>query len=71
MLWVLKRTVSLRRFFWAPKTYVLTDSKKIITILWSDNLIIWTYNAYLHTGKGKRRFASIYSYYRYFIERMW
>ena len=21
MLWVLKRTVSMRRFFWAPKTY--------------------------------------------------
>ena len=21
MLWVLKRTVALRRFFWAPKTY--------------------------------------------------
>ena len=25
MLWVLKRTVSVRRFFWAPKTYVKTD----------------------------------------------
>ena len=25
MLWVLKRTVSMRRFFWAPKTYVKTD----------------------------------------------
>ena len=22
MLWVLKRIVSMRRFFWAPKTYV-------------------------------------------------
>ena len=22
MLWVLKRTVSMRRFFWAPKTYI-------------------------------------------------
>ena len=21
MLWVLKRTVSMRRFFWAPKSY--------------------------------------------------
>ena len=21
MLWVLKKTVSMRRFFWAPKTY--------------------------------------------------
>ena len=25
MLWVLKRTLSLRRFFLAPKTYVQTD----------------------------------------------
>ena len=25
MLWVLKRTVSMRRFFWAPKKYVKTD----------------------------------------------
>ena len=25
MLWVLKRTVSIRRFFSAPKTYVKTD----------------------------------------------
>ena len=25
MLWVLKNTVSMRRFFWATKTYVQTD----------------------------------------------
>ena len=25
MFWVFKRTVSMRRFFWAPKTYVKTD----------------------------------------------
>ena len=25
MLWVLKRTVSMRRFFWAPKTHVEID----------------------------------------------
>ena len=25
MLWVLKRTVSMRRFFCAPQTYVQTD----------------------------------------------
>ena len=25
MLWVLKRTVSMGRFFWVPKTYVKTD----------------------------------------------
>ena len=32
MLWVLKRTVSMRRFFWAPKTYmyVKTDGQENI-----------------------------------------
>ena len=30
MVWVLKRTVSMRRFFWAPKTYVKIDGKEII-----------------------------------------
>ena len=25
MLWVLKRTVSMRQFFWAPKTYAKID----------------------------------------------
>ena len=32
MLWVLKRTVSMRRFFWAPKTYAKYMGKKIFTI---------------------------------------
>ena len=32
MLWVLKRTVSMRRFFWETKTYVKTW-KKNTTIL--------------------------------------
>ena len=27
MLWVLKRNISMRRFFWAPKTHVKTDGK--------------------------------------------
>ena len=30
MLWVLKRTVSIRQFFWAPKTYVQTDGLEYI-----------------------------------------
>ena len=30
MLWVLKRTVSMRRFFWAPKTYDKTDGQENI-----------------------------------------
>ena len=29
MLWVLKRTVSMRQFFWAPKTYAKIMGKKI------------------------------------------
>ena len=33
LLWVLKRTVSMRRFFWAPKTYVKLMGKKIFKIL--------------------------------------
>ena len=28
MLWVLKRAVSLRQFFWAPKTNVKIDAKE-------------------------------------------
>ena len=32
MLWVLKRTVLMRRFFWAPKTHALM-SKEINEIL--------------------------------------
>ena len=34
MLWALKRTLSMRRFFWAPRTYMFKlMSKKIFTIL--------------------------------------
>ena len=33
MLWVLKRTASLRRFFGAPKTHNLTDGLETIAIL--------------------------------------
>ena len=33
MLRVLKRTVSMRRFFWAPETYAKIMGKKMITIL--------------------------------------
>ena len=30
MLWVLKRTLSMRRFFWAPKTYVKINGQENI-----------------------------------------
>ena len=33
MLWVLKKTVSMRRFFWAPKHMFKLMDKKIIAIL--------------------------------------
>ena len=32
MLWVLKRTVSMRHYFWTPKTYAKNMGKKIFTI---------------------------------------
>ena len=32
MLWVLKRTVSMRQLFWAPKTYVKADGLENIYI---------------------------------------
>ena len=45
MLWVLKRTVSMRRFFWAPKTYVQTDGLENIynfTFKKFDYLNLWS-----------------------------
>ena len=33
MLWVLKRTVSMRQFFWAPKTYVKIDGYENIYMM--------------------------------------
>ena len=44
MLWVLKRTVSLRRFFWAPKTYVKTDGQENIYNFTLNILLILTYD---------------------------
>ena len=40
MLWVLKRIVSMRRFFWALLKLM---GKKIFTILRLKMLFIWTY----------------------------
>ena len=40
MLWVLKRTVSMRRFFLAPKTYVSTDRQ--------ENIDNFTYTFFVH-----------------------
>ena len=43
MLWVLKRTVSMRRFFWAPKHMLKLMGKEIFTILRWNVLFILTY----------------------------
>ena len=43
MLLVLKRTVWMRRFFWAPKHVLKLIYKKIFTILLSNFLLNWTY----------------------------
>ena len=43
MLWVLKRTVSMRRFFKHPKHMLKMMGKKIITILHAKILLNWTY----------------------------
>ena len=41
MLWVLKRTISMRRFFWAPKHMLKLMGKKIFTFLrWKILLIL-------------------------------
>ena len=44
VFWVLKRTVSLRRFFWVPTTYVLDDNKENIfpirTLIWRPVFIL-------------------------------
>ena len=40
MLWVLKRTVSMRQFFCAPKKYVKTDRE--------ENIHIFTLNIFVY-----------------------
>ena len=48
MLWVLKRTVSMRRFFWAPKTYVKTEGQENIFTFTLKNCVylnLWDIHA--------------------------
>ena len=40
MLWVLKRTISMRRFFWAAKTYVQTDGLENIKNYMLKNVVL-------------------------------
>ena len=50
MLWVLKRTVSMRRFFWAPKQMLKLNGREIFTILCSKILLILTNANSLHAS---------------------
>ena len=49
VFWVLKRTVSLRRFFWVPTTYVWWRNKKnnfpVHTLIWWSE-IFWKFLVY-------------------------
>ena len=47
MLWVLKRTVSMRWFFEHPKHMFKLMSKEINTILGAQRILIWTYDSHL------------------------
>ena len=58
MLWVLKRTVSEKRFFWTPKIYVKTDGQENIHIFTLKYLLISTYGLFccffredVHSGR--------------------
>ena len=39
MLWVLKRTISMKQFFWASKTNVKTDGKENIHNFMLENAV--------------------------------
>ena len=50
MFWVLKRTVKIRRFFWAPKTYVKTNGKKKYSQFYAEKFCLsW---AMIHTWQS-------------------
>ena len=74
MLWVLKRTVSLRRFFWAPKTYV----KKMVNWLYEVGLLnkylqLYSWNGCLSGPKKDVLFLYIWYIYNlcYISEGPW
>ena len=61
MLWVLKRTISMKWFFWAPKTYANFNGKKIFTILhWNflflkGKFSVLVLQEFIKAGTGTRR----------------
>ena len=60
MLWVLKRTVSMRRFFWAPKTYVQSDGFENIynftlkNFEFLENLVYFLFTEWFEYGTNGR-----------------
>ena len=57
MLWVLKRIVSMRRFFWAPKTYALNHGLENIYNFTLKNFVYlntWSINEEC-VGEGNKR----------------
>ena len=48
MLWVLKKNLSMRRFFWAPKTYVQIDGLENINNLSSTIFFLSKSMGYRH-----------------------
>ena len=66
MLWVLKRTVAMRRFFWAPKTYVKTDGQENIYNFMLKNFVylnLWDLNMLCILGRGspKDQFVKLWN----------
>ena len=48
MLWVLKRTVSLRRFFWVPTMYVLVEKLKTHNLIFNNTFLSCCLSIVLH-----------------------
>ena len=46
MLWVLKRTVSMRRFFWAPKFTSMTMKWRYAKFFWAPKTYIDSFTIY-------------------------
>ena len=58
LLWVLKRTVSMRRFFGAPIHMFKVMGKEINAILGAQTILIWTYVAYFANNMDPGAFLS-------------
>ena len=59
MLWVLKRNVSMRRFFEHPKHMFKLIGKKIIAILRLKNVLTWPYDSVCSVSGMKQVFQTM------------